>query len=167
MNMIRHAAQATRPRFGRPFIMFLMLLAAWPLIVRADTAASGPTAAVPPYAQQTPEQLEQLVAPIALYPDSLVAQILAASTFPEQVVLGGSLGPAAPGPEGHGAWPGAGPAALGSEHQGGGGLPRGAGEHGQEPRLDVHAGRCLLQPAAGRDAGDPGDAAARAGWPGT
>src|SRR6202166_3336313 len=36
--------------------------------------------------QQTPEELEQLVAPIALYPDSLVAQILAASTFPEQVV---------------------------------------------------------------------------------
>ena len=39
-----------------------------------------------PYMEQTPEQLEQLVAPIALYPDSLVAQILAASTFPEQVV---------------------------------------------------------------------------------
>ena len=36
--------------------------------------------------QQTPEQLQQLVAPIALYPDSLLAQILAASTFPEQVV---------------------------------------------------------------------------------
>jgi hypothetical protein len=29
-------------------------------------------------AQQTPEQLHQLVAPIALYPDALVAQILAA-----------------------------------------------------------------------------------------
>ena len=43
-------------------------------------------APAPPYAQQTPEQLQQLVAPIALYPDSLVAQILAASTFPEQVV---------------------------------------------------------------------------------
>jgi len=40
----------------------------------------------PPYAQQTPEQLQRLVAPIALYPDSLVAQILAASTFPEEVV---------------------------------------------------------------------------------
>jgi uncharacterized membrane protein YgcG len=40
----------------------------------------------PPYAKQTPEQLQQLVAPIALYPDSLVAQILAAATFPEQVV---------------------------------------------------------------------------------
>ena len=32
------------------------------------------------------EQLNQLVAPIALYPDALVAQILAASTYPMQVV---------------------------------------------------------------------------------
>jgi hypothetical protein len=32
------------------------------------------------------EQLEQLVAPIALYPDTLVAQVLAASTYPAQVV---------------------------------------------------------------------------------
>jgi hypothetical protein len=31
-------------------------------------------------------QLEQLVAPIALYPDALVAQVLAASTYPKQVV---------------------------------------------------------------------------------
>jgi hypothetical protein len=40
----------------------------------------------PPYTQATPDQLQQLVAPIALYPDSLVAQVLAASTFPEQIV---------------------------------------------------------------------------------
>ncbi len=33
----------------------------------------------------TPEQLQQLVAPIALYPDNLVAQILAAATYPAQV----------------------------------------------------------------------------------
>jgi hypothetical protein len=32
------------------------------------------------------EQLEQMLAPIALYPDALVAQILAASTYPAQVV---------------------------------------------------------------------------------
>jgi hypothetical protein len=32
------------------------------------------------------DQLEQLVAPIALYPDTLVAQMLAASTYPAQVV---------------------------------------------------------------------------------
>jgi hypothetical protein len=31
------------------------------------------------------EQLEQLVAPIALYPDSLLAQVLAASTYPAQI----------------------------------------------------------------------------------
>jgi hypothetical protein len=37
------------------------------------------------YAAQTPEQLDQLVAPIALYPDALVAQILAASAYPAQI----------------------------------------------------------------------------------
>jgi hypothetical protein len=37
-------------------------------------------------AQPTPQELQQLVAPIALYPDSLVAQILAASTYPAQIV---------------------------------------------------------------------------------
>jgi uncharacterized protein DUF3300 len=36
--------------------------------------------------QLTPEQLQQLVAPIALYPDALVAQILAASTYPAEIV---------------------------------------------------------------------------------
>jgi uncharacterized membrane protein YgcG len=34
----------------------------------------------------SPEELGQLVAPIALYPDALVAQVLAASTYPTQVV---------------------------------------------------------------------------------
>jgi hypothetical protein len=34
----------------------------------------------------TVEQLDQLVAPIALYPDGLVAQVLAAATYPTQVV---------------------------------------------------------------------------------
>ena len=44
------------------------------------------------YAQQlnqaqpiNPDQLTQLIAPIALYPDALVAQILAASTYPAQI----------------------------------------------------------------------------------
>jgi Protein of unknown function (DUF3300) len=36
--------------------------------------------------QETSNQVQQLVAPIALYPDSLVAQILAASTYPAEVV---------------------------------------------------------------------------------
>ncbi len=52
----------------------------------ADTPASQQ---LPQAAQQSPEQLEQLVAPIALYPDALIAQILAAATYPDQVVEAG------------------------------------------------------------------------------
>lgn len=37
-------------------------------------------------APKSPEQLQALVAPIALYPDALVAQTLSAATFPDQVV---------------------------------------------------------------------------------
>jgi Protein of unknown function (DUF3300) len=37
--------------------------------------------------QQTAAELQALVAPIALYPDSLVAQILSASTFPDEVAI--------------------------------------------------------------------------------
>src|SRR5437660_4196892 len=39
-----------------------------------------------PPAKQSPQELQQLVAPIALYPDALVAQILAASTYPTEIV---------------------------------------------------------------------------------
>jgi len=44
-------------------------------------AAPAPAAYTPPSA----EQLYQLVAPIALYPDKLVAQVLAGSTYPDQI----------------------------------------------------------------------------------
>jgi hypothetical protein len=51
---------------------------------------TAPAVSQPPQAtQQSPEQLQQLVAPIALYPDGLVAQILPAATYPEQVVDAG------------------------------------------------------------------------------
>jgi Protein of unknown function (DUF3300) len=38
-------------------------------------------------AQQSAEQIQALVAPIALYPDALVAQVLSGSTFPDQIAL--------------------------------------------------------------------------------
>ena len=47
-----------------------------------ESAAQTPVQA----AKLTPEQLQQLVAPIALYPDALVAQILAAATYPTEIV---------------------------------------------------------------------------------
>jgi len=41
----------------------------------------------PPQAvQQSQDQLQQLVAPIALYPDALIAQILPAAAYPDQIV---------------------------------------------------------------------------------
>jgi hypothetical protein len=48
-------------------------------------AQPGQQAPATTYAAPTAEQLYQLVAPIALFPDNLVAQVLAASTYPDQV----------------------------------------------------------------------------------
>jgi hypothetical protein len=71
-------------------LSFLLVFVSWSQSLSASQDTQPPPQAQapqgPPYTTQTPEQLQQLVAPIALYPDSLVAQILAASTFPEQVV---------------------------------------------------------------------------------
>jgi hypothetical protein len=50
---------------------------------QVTTPASQPA---PQAVQQSPEQLRQLVAPIALYPDPLVGQILAAATYPDEVM---------------------------------------------------------------------------------
>jgi len=102
MNIFENAAGLSRPRLVKQILAFLvslaLLFATWPRSLAADQDAQAPppeqatqqappsNGQAPPYTQQTPEQLQQLVAPIALYPDSLVAQILAASTFPEQVV---------------------------------------------------------------------------------
>jgi len=92
MNIFARAAGFSRPRLGKQTLVSLLSLAlffaACPQTLSASQDAQAPAQAAPPpsYTQQTPEQLQQLVAPIALYPDALVAQILAASTFPEQVV---------------------------------------------------------------------------------
>jgi len=51
----------------------------------AATDATSQASSAPAPAPQSPEQLQSLVAPIALYPDSLVAQILAAASYPEQI----------------------------------------------------------------------------------
>jgi hypothetical protein len=48
-----------------------------------------PLLAQPPVAARpfSPEELEQIAAPIALYPDSLLAQVLMAATYPLEVVM--------------------------------------------------------------------------------
>jgi hypothetical protein len=92
MNISRRSMGCSRPRCSRRTLVSLLsvalLFATSPrkLSAQQDIQPPAQGAPAPPYTQQTPDQLQQLVAPIALYPDSLVAQILAASTFPEQVV---------------------------------------------------------------------------------
>jgi hypothetical protein len=51
----------------------------------ASQTSSSTTSPAPTEALETADQLDALVAPIALYPDALVAQVLAASTLPDQV----------------------------------------------------------------------------------
>ena len=54
-----------------------------------STQAQSPTVQAAPTAQSTvlsPDQLDSLVAPIALYPDPLLAQVLAASTYPLELI---------------------------------------------------------------------------------
>jgi hypothetical protein len=61
------------------------LLFAPDVIYAAQTDQSARQSA-PQVVMQTPEELQQLVAPIALYPDALVSQILAAATYPTEIV---------------------------------------------------------------------------------
>jgi uncharacterized protein DUF3300/endosialidase-like protein len=81
-------------RYGKILIAFAILVAI-AVAVSAQTAdnpsAPGgqaePASQTPPGAELLkPEQLEALVAPIALYPDQLLANVLAASTYPLEVV---------------------------------------------------------------------------------
>ena len=53
-------------------------------VANQEDQAAAPAETQP--VQVTAEQAQQLVAPIALYPDELVAQILAASTYPTEIV---------------------------------------------------------------------------------
>src|SRR5258707_2908641 len=68
------------------FFLSLCLLLTTAPGVFADQAPQSEASPPVQAAQQTPAQLQQLVAPIALYPDALVAQILAAATYPDQIV---------------------------------------------------------------------------------
>jgi hypothetical protein len=67
-------------------LSFLLIFTAVPFQAAGQEAGppSSPGAAEQ-VAAASAEELQQLVAPIALYPDALVAQILGAATFPDQV----------------------------------------------------------------------------------
>src|SRR5215472_14493218 len=98
MSTLERGCRVRIPQSGRPRMICLiasalLFAAASQIVVAQDQQSLSPAVPAPaaptqdastqrpgpPYTQQTPQQLQQLVAPIALYPDSLVAQILAAS----------------------------------------------------------------------------------------
>lgn len=79
----------------RPWVFGLASL----LLVLAQVAAvQGQTTPAPAAAATfTKEQLEQIVAPMALYPDPIVSQMLMASTYPLEIVEAARWSKANPG----------------------------------------------------------------------
>src|SRR6266850_6961651 len=68
-------------------LMLVVVVSTFPLISASGTAAAGD--------KFSDAELDELLAPIALYPDPLLAQVVPASTFIDQLeeaqrVLGGS-----------------------------------------------------------------------------
>src|SRR5271154_6397128 len=79
----------TRP-FLSVVLSFALLSWSFQILYGYQTAPSTPpsgegTPTEP--APQSASELDALVAPIALYPDALVAQVLGAATFPDQVAI--------------------------------------------------------------------------------
>jgi hypothetical protein len=108
MNSFRIRVQSYPP-LNSQFVLSTLILLCFPifalaasgdtpttaeLLAQVTDPATATTAAQPTAAQSAPapengfstEQLEQLVAPIALYPDALLTQILMASTYPLEIV---------------------------------------------------------------------------------
>src|SRR5262245_9139112 len=73
----------------------LIVAGHFPVLAQQPPGSPAPATTAPPAAAAAPapapaklppEQLDSLVAPIALYPDALLAQTLAASTYPLEIV---------------------------------------------------------------------------------
>jgi hypothetical protein len=80
MSIVKISKQALVVLLGGLLVEFAAQVDAYGSIAQSnDQPAASP-------AKQFPQELQQLVAPIALYPDALVAQVLAASTYPTQIV---------------------------------------------------------------------------------
>jgi hypothetical protein len=91
-KIARRLIMENNKRFLSILLSVSLALVTWPLdsckkSTELAPLTHGPQAQAPAttYAVPTADQLYQLVAPIALFPDNLVAQVLAASTYPDEV----------------------------------------------------------------------------------
>src|SRR5215471_10413911 len=76
-NCKRMQGITMRPATARILIFILATLSMFGIGSAPASAQDSP--------YYSPEQLERLVSRVALYPDPLLAQILAAATFPDQI----------------------------------------------------------------------------------
>ena len=141
-------------RFARVACAWLAAL----MLASAGVRAQDPQAAQPTF---KPEEIEALVAPIALYPDSLLSQVLMASTYPLEIVYAARWLKANPNVKGEAAikavesqpWDVSVKSLLA--------FPAGARADERQARLDAEAGRCL--PGAAEGGARRGAAPARQG----
>src|SRR4051794_38711154 len=83
----RNSRESIVVRLARVLASGLILNATFPLDVLAQATPSPAVVAQPTAGQSfNAEQLDALLAPVALYPDDLLTQVLMASTFPLEVV---------------------------------------------------------------------------------
>jgi Protein of unknown function (DUF3300) len=71
-------------------VSLILIIASPSVLLGYQSSGSAPTGSAGYSGQGAPlsaDELQQLVAPIALYPDALVAQILSAATFSDQVAI--------------------------------------------------------------------------------
>jgi hypothetical protein len=75
-------------RTARSYLALLcsVLLIPGPVVAQQTTSTSTQVSTAAPAKKIPNEQLDSLVAPIALYPDPLLAQTLAASTYPLEII---------------------------------------------------------------------------------
>lgn len=73
--------------FSSSLLFSLLALAGCdkPAVPKTDVTANAPAVQAASYVPPTADQLSQMVAPIALFPDKLVGQVLAGATYPLQI----------------------------------------------------------------------------------
>ena len=85
----------TKKRILSAGLIFALLIAQSQVLYGQEPAPDAAPPSSP--APQSAEQIQALVAPIALYPDALVAQVLSGATYPDQIALGAELAVGAQG----------------------------------------------------------------------
>ncbi|VCW95664.1 hypothetical protein BANRA_04353 [Klebsiella quasipneumoniae] len=101
---------------------------------------AAPAAAQPVAATYTQAQIDQWVAPIALYPDSLLSQVLMASTYPDNVMQAVQWSQDNPTMKGGSRRSGCCQPAVGSQRQIACRFPCPAGDDGRESALGGKSG---------------------------